>query len=77
MLEHVQSATQSQQFKTLDDSKTQLHEDTAQEIGLRQNLQQTSQSDNVKADSLNEQMPGEANAPDDVNRLNFNEDISN
>ncbi len=77
MLEHVQSATQSQQFKTLEDSKTQLHEDTAQEIGLRQNLQQTSQSDNLKADSLNEQVPEEANAPDDVNRLNFNEDISN
>ena len=28
LLEHVQSATQSQQFKTMDDSKTQLHEDT-------------------------------------------------
>ena len=46
MLEHVQSATQSQQFKTVDDSKTQLHED-AQDVGLKKNLQ-TSQSDKVE-----------------------------
>lgn len=40
LLEHVQSATQSQQFKTMDDSKTQLHEDT-QEIQIKKNLQTT------------------------------------
>ncbi len=46
LLEHVQSATQSQQFKTMDDSKTQLHEDTAS-VGLKKNLK-TSNSDKVE-----------------------------
>ena len=37
LLEHVQSATQSQQFKTMDDSKTAL-EESVPEVSLKKNL---------------------------------------
>lgn len=37
LLQHVQSATHSQQFKTMDNSKTQLHED-AHEASLKNKL---------------------------------------
>ena len=45
LLEHVQSATQSQQFKTLDDSKAQLV-DAGPEAGTSKNLN-ASQSDKL------------------------------
>ena len=37
LLEHVQSATQSQQFKTMEDSKTAL-EESVPEVSLKKNL---------------------------------------
>ena len=59
LLEHVQSATQSQQFKTMDDSKTQLHDDTAS-VGLKKNLM-TSNSE--KADQAPIASPPVAKTP--------------
>ena len=60
----------------MDDSKTQLHEDTQQEIGLKKNLQ-TSQSDNVREEHLNQPSPEEGEGViEDVNKINFSKDIS-
>ena len=39
LMHHVQSATHSQQFKTMDNSKTQLHDDAAQDMTLKNKLQ--------------------------------------
>ena len=48
LLQNAQSATQSQQFKTMDNSSKQLHEDTHHQMSLKNNLQ-TSHSGKVDA----------------------------
>ncbi len=62
----------------MDDSKTQLHEEATQEIGLKKNLQ-TSQSDKVKDESIQEQpapVPEESTTPVDANKINFGKETS-
>ena len=38
LLQQVQSATHSQQFKTMDNSKTQLHDDSGHDMSIKNKL---------------------------------------